>query len=78
MASDLSPDQEEVLERLVADGRFPDRRRALDRAVELLREESETVDAIREGLASVERGEGVPLDEAVRQLRAKFRIADGS
>jgi predicted transcriptional regulator len=78
MASDLSPDQEEVLERLVAGGLFPDRRKALDRAVELLREESETVAGIREGLASVERGEGVPLDEAARQLRAKFRIADGS
>jgi antitoxin ParD1/3/4 len=76
MASDLSPDQEEVLQRLVAEGRFPDRQHALDRAVELLRDETETLVAIREGLKSAERGEGIPLDDAVRQLRAKYRIAD--
>jgi Arc/MetJ-type ribon-helix-helix transcriptional regulator len=71
MASDLSPDQEKVLERLVAGGVFPDRRHALDRAVELLREESATIEAIRDGLASVERAEGIPLDEAVGRIRSK-------
>lgn len=76
MASELSPDKDAVVDKLVATGCFPDRRRALDRAVDLLREESETVDAIREGLASIERGEGVPLDEAVRQLRDKHGIRD--
>jgi predicted transcriptional regulator len=64
------------LEKLVAIGCFSDRRQALNRAVDLLREESETVDAIREGLASIERGEGVPVDAAVRGLRKKFGIPE--
>ncbi len=78
MASELSPDKEAVLERLVATGRFPDRGRALDHAVELLREEEETLSAIREGLESIERGEGVPLNDAVTMLRAKYGIAEDS
>lgn len=76
MASELSPDKDAVVDMLVATGCFPDRRQALDHAVELLREESETVAAIREGLASIERGEGVPLDEAVKALRDKYQIAN--
>jgi Arc/MetJ-type ribon-helix-helix transcriptional regulator len=76
MANDLSPDKEAVLEKLVADGRFPDRRQALDHAVELLREEIETVEALREGLASIDRGEGVAFKEAIDSLRAKLRIAE--
>ena len=76
MASDLSPDKEAILERIVASGRFPDRGRALDRAVELLREEEETLLAIREGLDSIERGEGVPLSDAISKLRSKYGIAE--
>jgi predicted transcriptional regulator len=76
MSTDLSPDRDAVVEKLVADGRFPDRRRALDHAVDLLREEAETLEAIRDGLASIERGEGTPLDEAVRTLRQKYQIAE--
>jgi len=76
MASELSPDKDALVDMLVATGCFPDRRQALDHAVDLLREESETVDAIHEGLASIERGDGVPLDEAVQALRDKYKIAD--
>jgi len=76
MSTELSPDKDRLLEQLVADGRFPNRQQALDRAVDLLREEAETVEDIREGLASIERGEGTPLDEAVRNLRTKYGIAE--
>ena len=38
------------------------------------REEAETLEAIREGLASVERGEGEPLEEVARELRVRFQI----
>jgi predicted transcriptional regulator len=76
MASELSPDRDAILQMLVDVGTFPDRRRALDHAVDLLREEAETLDAIREGLASIERGEGVPFDEAVRELRQRLGIPE--
>jgi len=76
MSSDLSPDKNQFLEKLVADGCFPSRQQALDRAVDLLREEAETVEAIREGLASIERGEGASLEEVVLHLRTKYGIAE--
>jgi hypothetical protein len=76
MSTELSPDQDAVVNRLVTDGMFPDRRRALDHAVDLLREESETLEAIREGLASIERGEGTPLEVASQELRQKHQIPD--
>ena len=75
MSTELSPDKERLLEKLVADGRYTDRQQALDRAVDLLCEEADTVAEIREGLASIARGEGVPLDEAIRGLRNKFGVA---
>lgn len=76
MASELSPDRDTIVDQLVATGCYPDRRCALDHAVDLLREETETVEAIREGLASIERGEGEPLEEVARELRARFQIPE--
>jgi Arc/MetJ-type ribon-helix-helix transcriptional regulator len=76
MSTELSPDKNRLLEKLVADGRFPSRQQALDRAVDLLREEAETVEDIREGLASIERGEGTSLEGAVRGLRTKYGIPE--
>jgi predicted transcriptional regulator len=76
MSTELSPDKDRVLQKLVADGRYPNRQQALDRAVDLLREEAETVEDIREGLDSIKRGEGVPLDEAVRGIRTKYDIPE--
>jgi hypothetical protein len=75
MATELSPDRNQLLEKLIADGRFPSRQQALDRAVDLLREEAETVDDILEGLASIARGEGTPLSAAAGDLRTKHGIS---
>jgi len=76
MSSELSPSQDAIVEKLVAEGIFLDRRQALDHAVDLLREEAETVSEIREGLESIRRGEGRPLSEVVRELEKKYHIAD--
>jgi hypothetical protein len=38
--------------------------------------EADTVTAIREGVASIKRGEGIPLDEAVKALRDKYQIPE--
>ena len=78
MSTELSPDKDRLLEQLIAEGRFSSRQQALDRAVDLLREEAETIEDIREGLASIERGEGVPLDEAIQNLRTKYGIPDNA
>ena len=60
----------------MAEGQFPSRRQALDRAVELLREELEAVADIREGLASMERGEGTPIADLERKMREEFGIPE--
>jgi Arc/MetJ-type ribon-helix-helix transcriptional regulator len=76
MSSELSPENERWLEQIVGEGGFASRREALDRAMRLLREEVGTLDDIREGLASIERGEGTPLEEVAAEMRAKFEIRD--
>jgi hypothetical protein len=40
----------------------------------VVQEERRTLEAIREGLASIARGEGIPLDEAIDKLRMKHGI----
>ncbi|MFO0947582.1 MAG: hypothetical protein U1D30_16930 [Planctomycetota bacterium] len=76
MSIELSADTNAFIEKLVAEGHFPDRRHALDHAVELLREETETLRDITEGLASVDRGEGVPAIDAMDALRRKYKIPE--
>jgi Arc/MetJ-type ribon-helix-helix transcriptional regulator len=78
MASELSPEHDALVDALVSTGLYSDRRQVLGRALELLREEAETVKAIREGLESIERGEGTPLEEAENELRAKYWIRSDS
>jgi len=43
---------------------------------ELLHEKAETVEDLRAGLASIERGEGTPLSEAAGGLRTKYGIPE--
>jgi predicted transcriptional regulator len=45
-----------------------------DKEADLLREEAATIEAIREGLASIDRGEGIPANDAIDSLRVKYRI----
>lgn len=74
MSVDLLPNDEAFLRQIVAGGRFPNEREALGHAIHLLREEEETIADIREGLASIERGEGIPLSDVVAHMSAKFNI----
>ena len=73
MSTELPPDSKRFLEQLVADGRFSNPQQALDRAVDLLREVVETTDDLREGLASIERGQGTLLDKAARTAQGQAR-----
>lgn len=71
---EISEEKIAILEKLVSQGRFLNRRQALDHAVDLLQEEAETLDDIREGIASIDRGEGVDLDAAMDGLRRQHGI----
>lgn len=75
MSTEISADNEAFICRAVESGQFGSRQDALDAAVHLLRDEAESIGAIREGLASIERGDGIPLAEADALLRRKHNIA---
>jgi Arc/MetJ-type ribon-helix-helix transcriptional regulator len=63
----LSPDNEQFVRKLVLGGMYHDRAEVLDRAVELLRRREQLVCDVNEGIAQLERGEGMPLDmEAIK------------
>jgi PHD/YefM family antitoxin component YafN of YafNO toxin-antitoxin module len=38
----------------------------------------DTIEAIREGIASIERGEGRPADEVFEEIRRKYNIPRGA
>lgn len=62
MSSNLSPENEQFLERAISVGMFHNRDEALDRAVELLRRREELIRDVNKGIEQLERGEGTPLD----------------
>ncbi len=82
MTITLRPDQEQLMMDLMRTGGYADPNEAIASALEMLRsqqawllENRESVDAkIREGIAELERGEGIPeaeLDEYLARLKAE-------
>ena len=71
MSIDLSPQNEQFIDQVVARGDFHDRGQALDQAVELLRRRQELLDHIDEGTKQLRTGEGIEL-RGEEELRAFF------
>lgn len=71
MPGDISPTNELFIEQALESGLFGSRGELLDAAISLLRDEEETLTAIREGLESIDRGEGMDLDQADAMLRER-------
>jgi Arc/MetJ-type ribon-helix-helix transcriptional regulator len=71
MQSDISPVNEMFIEQALGAGLFGSRGELLDAAVSLLRDEEETLAAIRAGLESIDRGEGMELDAVDAMLRER-------
>jgi putative addiction module CopG family antidote len=77
----LKPEQKEFVAQQVALGRFHSEDEVLERALNLLAESYRDYETwaedvrvkVDEAQASIDRGEGVPLDVAMEQLRRKFR-----
>jgi Arc/MetJ-type ribon-helix-helix transcriptional regulator len=61
MSIDLSPQNEQFIEQVVARGAFHDRTQALDQAVDLLRRRQELLDHIDEGTRQLRSGEGIEI-----------------
>ncbi len=74
MSSNLSPENEQFLERAVSVGMYHDRSEALDRAVELLRHREQLIRDVNEGIEQLERGKGMPLDIAKIKATVRARL----
>ena len=71
----LPRDLQESVDRELATGRDRSTEEIVVAGLRLLqRDRQEALEGIREGLAQSERGEGILLDEAFDQLRAKHNV----
>ncbi len=77
MAQSFPTDLEEFIEREIASGRYASRDEVMLEGIRLLKQDrEEALQGITEGLESMERGEGVPLDDAFAEIRTKHNVAD--
>jgi antitoxin ParD1/3/4 len=74
---DFDPQDEAFIDEAVKSGRYGSRGELLREGVRLLQEREAArarFDAeIRKGLASLDRGEGIPVDEAFERVRRSIR-----
>lgn len=83
MSITLSPEQEQIIQVLLATGRFHSVDEVIKSALRLLEEETisnqgwleETRTKIDEGIASLERGEGIDGETFVNQLLTQLKQA---
>ncbi len=70
MPETLPRDLQDFVDRELASGRYRSSEDIVVAGLRLLqRDRQEALEGIREGLAEMERGEGIPLDEAFCQVR---------
>ncbi len=62
MNANLSPENEQFLDRAVAVGMYHNRDEALDKAVELLRRREQLIRDVNKGIEQIEGGETGPFD----------------
>lgn len=78
MSTSISPENEQFLQRAVADGRFADQGQALDAAIQLLRNREELRAAINRGVEQLDQGpafeyEATQVDQFVADIEAHAR-----
>ncbi|AFY88181.1 MAG: hypothetical protein CLLPBCKN_001796 [Chroococcidiopsis cubana SAG 39.79] len=79
----LKPEQEKIVQTLLASGKFKNVDEVIQAALHLLEEDDreyqqwmiETRAKVEEGIASLERGEGIDGETFVNQLLTKFKQA---
>lgn len=70
MNTDISPEQSAFIDQQVAQGAFPDRKHALDAAVELLRQQTHALELLDTGRQQLDDGQFLEYDDA--GLRRRF------
>ena len=71
MSTNLTPENEQFIETVVAAGRYHDRDEALNRAVELLKSREQLIRDVNLGIEQLERGEGKEWN--MEEINAKVR-----
>ncbi len=76
MADTLPEDLQQFVDHELASGRYNCTDELVIAGLRLLqRDRHEAVEAVKEGLAQMERGEGIPLDEAFDEIRKRRNIS---
>lgn len=76
MSLDLSPLAASILQQRLATGLYSSMEDAIVQGLHLLVEQEDALAGIRRGLASMERGEGIPLEDAFAEIRCRHGLAD--
>ncbi len=75
MPETLPKDLQQFVDHELASGRYDSTDALVIAGLRLLqRDRQEAVEGIREGLAEMDRGEGIPLDEAFDEIRRRHQI----
>ena len=80
MSIALKPEQQQFIQQQIALGRFGSEEEVLEKALQLLSSQyleydnwvEDTRAKIDEAQAEIDRGEGIPLDVAISQIRAQL------
>ena len=74
MTTNLSPENEQFIDNIVASGLYHDRDDALNRAVELLKKREQLIRDVNLGIEQLERGEGKvwDMDEIDAKIQARL------
>jgi Arc/MetJ-type ribon-helix-helix transcriptional regulator len=73
MVIDIPTDLTDFVQQELSSGRYPSEQELVLAGLRVLKQErTETIEGIEHGWASAQRGEGIPLDEADRQLRGQL------
>jgi antitoxin ParD1/3/4 len=68
MALEVTPEIEEMVQKLLRSGNYPDPDEILHESLELLTKRDQLRNDIRKGLAELDRGEGIGGEEVFRLL----------
>jgi predicted transcriptional regulator len=76
MSLELSSQASDILQQRLATGLYASEEDAIVQGLHLLVEQESSLAGIRRGLASMERGEGIPLEEAFAEIRRRHGLVD--
>jgi antitoxin ParD1/3/4 len=76
MTLDLSPQLTDLLRQRMATGLYGSEEEVIMAGLRLIADREEALAGIQRGIASMERGEGMPLDEAFAEIRRRNGLSD--